>query len=93
MNEKAPLEKVGLLGCGVTTGYGAALNTADVQKDSTVAIFGLGGVGLAVIMGCKERGAKRIIGIDTNPDKEAVGRKFGMTEFINPVNFSSICLS
>ncbi|GAV04671.1 hypothetical protein RvY_14921 [Ramazzottius varieornatus] len=84
VNEKAPLEKVGLLGCGLTTGYGAALNTADVQKDSTVAIFGLGGVGLAVIMGCKERGAKRIIGIDTNPDKEAVGRKFGMTEFINP---------
>jgi len=60
------------------------LNTADVQKGSTVAVFGLGGVGLAVVMGCVERGAKRIIGVDANPEKEFTARKFGITDFVNP---------
>ncbi|XP_055332142.1 alcohol dehydrogenase class-3-like [Paramacrobiotus metropolitanus] len=84
VNNSAPLDKVGLLGCGITTGYGAALNTADVQPGTTVAVFGLGAVGLAVMMGAQQRGAKRIIGIDINPEKEAVGRKFGMTDYVNP---------
>jgi S-(hydroxymethyl)glutathione dehydrogenase/alcohol dehydrogenase len=73
VNEKAPLDRVCLLGCGISTGYGAALNTAAVEKGSNVGIWGLGAVGLAVAMGCKEAGAARIIGIDTNPDKFKLG--------------------
>lgn len=82
--EAAPLEKVCLLGCGITTGYGAALNTAKVEKGSTVAVFGLGGVGLGVIQGCVEAGATRIIGVDTNPAKYEKAKDFGATEFVNP---------
>jgi S-(hydroxymethyl)glutathione dehydrogenase/alcohol dehydrogenase len=67
------LESVCLLGCGVSTGYGAALNTAKVEPSSTCAVWGLGAVGLAVGMGCKAAGASRIIGIDTNPDKFKLG--------------------
>ncbi|KAK2848865.1 hypothetical protein Q5P01_008699 [Channa striata] len=67
VNESAPLDKVCLLGCGISTGYGAALNTAKVEPGSTCAVFGLGAVGLAVIMGCKVAGATRIIGVDINP--------------------------
>ncbi|KAG1653404.1 Alcohol dehydrogenase class-3 [Nymphon striatum] len=84
--ENAPLEKVCLLGCGISTGYGAALNTAEVEKDSIVAIWGLGAIGLAVAMGCRKNSASRIIGIDINPDKFAIAKKFGCTEFINPKN-------
>lgn len=84
VREDAPLDKVCLLGCGIATGYGAALNTAKVESGSNVAIWGLGAVGLAVAMGCKERGAKRIIGIDTNSDKFVVGESFGCNEFVNP---------
>ena len=84
IDDKAPLEKVCLLGCGIPTGYGAALNTAQVKPGSTCAIWGLGGVGLAVAMGCKAAGAKRIIGVDINPDKFDMARKFGCTEFVNP---------
>lgn len=73
MDEAAPLDKVCLLGCGISTGYGAALNTADVEPGSTCAIWGLGAVGLAVAMGCRERGASRIIGVDINPDKFETG--------------------
>ncbi|KAJ3078217.1 hypothetical protein HK102_004641, partial [Quaeritorhiza haematococci] len=80
----APLEKVCLLGCGVTTGYGAAVNTAKVEKGSTVAVFGLGGVGLSVIQGAKACGATRIIGVDLNPKKFELAKKMGATEFINP---------
>eukprot|EP01126_Amoeba_proteus_P035500 TRINITY_DN3584_c0_g1_i4.p1 TRINITY_DN3584_c0_g1~~TRINITY_DN3584_c0_g1_i4.p1 ORF type:complete len:300 (-),score=37.17 TRINITY_DN3584_c0_g1_i4:437-1336(-) len=80
----APLEKICLLGCGITTGYGAALNTAKVEPGSNVAIFGLGGVGLGVIQGCVEAGASRIIGIDTNPLKFKKALEFGATECINP---------
>jgi len=84
VNPAAASEAVCLLGCGVSTGYGAALKTADVQSGSTCAVWGLGAVGLAVIMGCKTNGAKTIIGIDLNPEKEKVAREFGATHFINP---------
>jgi len=88
VNETAPLNKVCLLGCGISTGYGAALNTAKVEKDSTVGIWGLGAVGLAVAMGAREAGASRIIGIDINPDKFEIAKKFGCTEFVNPTDHS-----
>jgi len=84
VDEKAPLEKVCLLGCGISTGYGAVINTAQVEAGSNVAIWGLGAVGLAVAMGAKTAGAKRIIGIDINEDKFEVARKFGCLEFLNP---------
>ncbi|XP_035232319.1 LOW QUALITY PROTEIN: alcohol dehydrogenase class-3-like [Stegodyphus dumicola] len=84
VDAKAPLDKVCLLGCGIPTGYGAALNTANVEPNSNVAIWGLGTVGLAVAMGCRERGSSRIIGVDINPDKYEIAKKFGCTEFVNP---------
>lgn len=84
VDSKAPLDRICLLGCGISTGYGAALNTADVQQGSTVAIFGLGAVGLAVALGCKTRGASRIIGVDINSSKEEVAKSFGISEFVNP---------
>ncbi|XP_050928479.1 alcohol dehydrogenase class-3 [Lates calcarifer] len=80
----APLDKVCLLGCGVSTGYGAAIKTAKVEKDSSCAVFGLGAVGLAAVMGCQAAGAKTIIGVDINPNKFAKARVFGTTECINP---------
>ncbi|CAN9502552.1 unnamed protein product [Ophioblennius macclurei] len=80
----APLDKVCLIGCGISTGYGAAVNTAEVEPGSTCAVFGLGAVGLAAVMGCKVAGAKRIIAVDTNPDKFAKAKEFGATEFLNP---------
>ncbi|KAH1169598.1 alcohol dehydrogenase class-3 [Mauremys mutica] len=83
----APLDKVCLLGCGISTGYGAVINTAKVEPGSTCAVFGLGGVGLAVIMGCKVAGASRIIGVDLNKDKFAKAKEFGATECINPQDF------
>jgi len=82
--KSAPLETVCLLGCGVTTGYGAVHNTMKVEVGATAAVFGLGGVGLAVVMGLKEAGASKIIGVDMNPAKEAIARKFGITHFVNP---------
>jgi len=88
VNEKAPLSKVCLLGCGISTGYGAALNTAQVEKGSNVAIWGLGAVGLAVAMGAREAGASRIIGIDINPAKFKVAERFGCNEFVNPLEHS-----
>ncbi|XP_064088965.1 alcohol dehydrogenase class-3-like [Macrobrachium nipponense] len=84
VNETAPLDKVCLLGCGISTGYGAALNTAKVEPGSICAVFGLGAVGLAVAMGCRAAGASRIIGIDINSDKFEPAKQFGVTEFINP---------
>ncbi|XP_065183997.1 alcohol dehydrogenase class-3-like [Sycon ciliatum] len=84
VNPKAPLEKVCLLGCGISTGYGAALNTAKVEEGSSVAVWGMGAVGLAVVMGCKEAGATRIIAVDINPDKAELAKQFGATEFFNP---------
>ncbi|KAK2090717.1 NAD/NADP dependent alcohol dehydrogenase [Saguinus oedipus] len=84
----APLDKVCLLGCGISTGYSAAVNTAKVEPGSVCATFGLGGVGLAVIMGCKVAGASRIIGVDINKDKFARAKEFGSTECINRQDFS-----
>ncbi|CAL8112960.1 unnamed protein product [Orchesella dallaii] len=88
VDPKAPISRVGLLGCGISTGYGAALNTAKVEVGSSVAIFGLGAVGLAVAMGAREAGASRIIGVDINPDKFEVAKKFGCNEFVNPNDHS-----
>ncbi|XP_050430676.1 alcohol dehydrogenase class-3 [Adelges cooleyi] len=83
----AAFDKICLLGCGVSTGFGAALNTANVDSGSTCAVFGLGAVGLAVIMGCKEAGAQRIIGVDINENKFELAKIFGCTEFVNPTKF------
>ena len=80
----APFDKVCYIGCGVTTGIGAVINTARVEPGSTVAVFGLGGIGLNVIQGCRLVGADRIVGVDLNPDRQALAEKFGMTDFINP---------
>ncbi|KAI8928828.1 chaperonin 10-like protein [Entophlyctis helioformis] len=84
---EARLDRVCLLGCGVTTGYGAAVNTAKVEAGSTVAVFGLGGVGLSVLQGAKACGATRIIGVDLNPAKFELAKKMGATEFINPKDY------
>lgn len=80
----APLDKVCLLGCGISTGYGAALNTAKVEPGSTCAVWGLGAVGMATIMGCKAAGASRIIGVDINPTKFDSAKEFGCTDVVNP---------
>ncbi|GAA6045014.1 hypothetical protein JCM8097_004352 [Rhodosporidiobolus ruineniae] len=84
ITDKAPLDKACLLGCGLTTGYGAATKTANVQEGDNTAIFGLGAVGLAVIQGCKVRNAKSIIAVDVNDGKESWARQMGATDFINP---------
>ncbi|KAL4341316.1 hypothetical protein GQ457_08G035590 [Hibiscus cannabinus] len=84
IDPKAPLEKMSLLSCGVSTGVGAAWNVADVQPGSSVAIFGLGAVGLAVAEGARVRGASKIIGVDINPAKFTKGKAVGITDFINP---------
>ena len=86
INREAPLNKVCLLGCGVSTGYGAVLNTAKVEKGSTCAIFGLGAVGLAVAAGCLKSGASKIVGIDFNEIKHPLALKFGCTDVVNPNN-------
>jgi len=80
----APFEKICYIGCGVTTGIGAVINTAGVEIGSTAAVFGLGGIGLNVIQGLSMAGADMIIGVDLNDDKAEMARKFGMTHFINP---------
>ena len=84
VREDAPFDKICYIGCGVTTGIGAVVFQAKVEIGSTVAVFGLGGIGLNVIQGSKLAGASRIIGIDINSDRESLGEKFGMTDFINP---------
>ena len=84
INPAAPLDKVCLLGCGVTTGIGAVLNTAKVEAGATVAVFGLGGIGLSVIQGAVMAKAERIIAVDINPDKFEIARALGATDFINP---------
>ncbi len=88
VSKQAPLDKICLLGCGVTTGIGAVLNTAKVEPGSTVAIFGLGGIGLAAIQGAQMAKAGRIIAIDINPDKFALARQFGATDVVNPKDHS-----
>ena len=87
VNPEAPLEEVCLLGCGVTTGMGAVLKTAKVQKGDTVAIFGLGGIGLSAIIGAVMSGASRIIGVDINESKFELAKKLGATDCINPSKF------
>lgn len=87
VNKSAPLEEVCLLGCGVTTGMGAVLNTAKVQEGDTVAIFGLGGIGLSAIIGARMAGAGRIIGIDINESKFDLAKQLGATDVVNPKHF------
>ncbi len=87
INQTAPLDKVCLLGCGITTGIGAVLNTAKVQPGSTVAIFGLGGIGLAVVQGAVMAKADRIVGIDINPDKFDMAAAMGATDSVNPKDY------
>lgn len=87
VNKSAPLEEVCLLGCGVTTGMGAVMNTAKVQKGDTVAIFGLGGIGLSAVIGAVMAGASRIVAIDTNEAKFPLAKKLGATDCINPKTF------
>ncbi|HWK61317.1 MAG TPA: S-(hydroxymethyl)glutathione dehydrogenase/class III alcohol dehydrogenase [Eoetvoesiella sp.] len=87
INPQAPLEKVCLLGCGVTTGIGAVHNTAKVQPGDTVAVFGLGAIGLAVIQGAVQAKAGRIIAVDTNPDKFKLAKVMGATDFVNPKDY------
>lgn len=86
IDQKAPLDKCCLLGCGITTGYGAATITANVQEGDTVAVFGAGAVGLSVVQGAVERKASRIIVVDIDDKKKAWADKFGATDFINPKN-------
>ena len=84
IREDAPFDKVCYIGCGVTTGVGAVINTAKVTPGSTVAVFGLGGIGLNVIQGARIAGADKIIGVDLNPRRVPLAKKFGMTDFLNP---------
>ncbi|MSR08544.1 MAG: S-(hydroxymethyl)glutathione dehydrogenase/class III alcohol dehydrogenase [Gammaproteobacteria bacterium] len=84
IREDAPFDKVCYIGCGVTTGIGAVINTAKVEPGANVAVFGLGGIGLNVLQGARLVGAGMIIGVDTNPGKRAMAESFGMTHFINP---------
>ena len=87
VSKEAPLDKICLLGCGVTTGIGAVHNTAKVEPGSTIAVFGLGAIGLAVIQGAQMIGAERIIAIDVNPEKFDLARQFGATDFVNPNDY------
>jgi len=84
IREDAPFDKVCYIGCGVTTGIGAVINTAKVEAGANVVVFGLGGIGLNVIQGLRLAGADMIIGVDVNPEKKAWGERFGMTHFVNP---------
>jgi len=84
IREDAPFDKVCYIGCGVTTGIGAVINTAKVEPGANVVVFGLGGIGLNVIQGARMAGAGMIVGVDINPAREALARKFGMTHFVNP---------
>ena len=84
IREDAPFDKVCYIGCGVTTGIGAVVNTAKVEAGANVVVFGLGGIGLNVIQGARMVGADRIIGVDINPSKKDLATKFGMTDFVNP---------
>jgi S-(hydroxymethyl)glutathione dehydrogenase / alcohol dehydrogenase len=84
IREDAPFDKVCYIGCGVTTGIGAVINTAKVEPGANVVVFGLGGIGLNVIQGARLAGANMIVGVDINPAREALAEKFGMTHFVNP---------
>src|SRR6202167_2181431 len=84
IRQDAPFEKVCYIGCGVTTGIGAVINTAKVEPGARVVVFGLGGIGLNVIQGARMAGAEMIVGVDLNPNRKAIAEKFGMTHFVNP---------
>jgi S-(hydroxymethyl)glutathione dehydrogenase/alcohol dehydrogenase len=84
IREDAPFDKVCYIGCGVTTGIGAVINTARVEPGANVVVFGLGGIGLNVIQGARIAGADKIVGVDINPGRKALAEKFGMTHFVNP---------
>ena len=84
VREDAPFEKICYIGCGVTTGIGAVINTANVQPDDNVVVFGLGGIGLNVLQGARMVGANKIVGVDLNPGRRAIAEAFGMTHFVNP---------
>ncbi len=84
IREDAPFDKVCYIGCGVTTGIGAVINTAKVEAGANVVVFGLGGIGLNVIQGARMVGANRIVGVDLNPARKPLAEKFGMTHFVNP---------
>tara|TARA_R110002110_G_scaffold85816_2_gene223502 strand:+ start:90065 stop:91174 length:1110 start_codon:yes stop_codon:yes gene_type:complete len=84
VREDAPFEKICYIGCGVTTGIGAVINTAKVQPGDNVVVFGLGGIGLNVIQGARLVGANKIVGVDLNPARQAIAEAFGMTHFVNP---------
>ena len=86
IDPNAPFDKICYIGCGVTTGVGAVINTARVEQGATAAVFGLGGIGLNVIQGLRLAGASMIIGIDLNPARKEWGERFGMTHFVNPAN-------
>jgi S-(hydroxymethyl)glutathione dehydrogenase/alcohol dehydrogenase len=90
VRQDAPFEKICYIGCGVTTGVGAVAFDAKVEPGSNVVVFGLGGIGLNVIQGARMVGANKIIGVDLNADREALGKKFGMTDFINPKNVENV---
>jgi S-(hydroxymethyl)glutathione dehydrogenase/alcohol dehydrogenase len=87
ISKEAPLDKVCLLGCGITTGIGAVLNTAKVEPGSTVAVFGMGGIGLSVVQGAVMAGASRILAVDLNEDKFEMARMLGATDFVNPSKY------
>ncbi|KAM9777646.1 alcohol dehydrogenase 1-like, partial [Neosynchiropus ocellatus] len=89
INPAAPLKKVCPIGCGISTGFGAAVNTAKVEPGSTCAVFGLGTVGLAAVMGCHVAGAKRIIAVDINPEKFKTAKLLGATDFLNPNDYDT----
>jgi S-(hydroxymethyl)glutathione dehydrogenase/alcohol dehydrogenase len=89
INAEAPLDKVCLLGCGITTGIGAVLNTAKVEPGASVAVFGLGGIGLSVIQGAVMASAGRIIAIDINADKFEMARQLGATDCVNPTEYDA----
>jgi S-(hydroxymethyl)glutathione dehydrogenase/alcohol dehydrogenase len=84
IREDAPFDKVCYIGCGVTTGIGAVINTAKVEPGANVVVFGLGGIGLNVVQGARLVGANMIVGVDLNPAREALARRFGLTHFVNP---------
>jgi S-(hydroxymethyl)glutathione dehydrogenase / alcohol dehydrogenase len=84
IREDAPFDKVCYIGCGVTTGVGAVINTAKVEPGARVVVFGLGGIGLNVVQGARLAGAEMIVGVDTNPARKAMAERFGMTHFVNP---------
>jgi S-(hydroxymethyl)glutathione dehydrogenase / alcohol dehydrogenase len=86
IRKDAPFEKVCYIGCGVTTGIGAVINTAQVEAGANVVVFGLGGIGLNVVQGARMIGADMIVGVDINPEREALARKFGLTHFVNPTH-------